>query len=176
MILFLNGPFGVGKTTTARVLVEQLPHGSLFDPEIPGQWLACLLGWFWPVADFQEYKLWSVLTVEIALFLAGQLNRTVVIPMTVSDPDRWSYITMRLNKGKSALYLFRLVCSEQTLRDRIIGRPNVEGNHAWCLDHLESGLALMQDSQFGDSVITEGRTPQEVAAQILRTLGSRADL
>jgi hypothetical protein len=26
MILFINGPFGVGKTSPARVLVQKMPH------------------------------------------------------------------------------------------------------------------------------------------------------
>lgn len=174
MIVFINGPFGVGKTTTARLLVEKLPRSSFFDPEIVGGWLARLLGKLKPVADFQEYKLWSVLTVEIALFLAGPLGRTVVIPMTVTDSVRWSYIRTRLQDRAHALHLFRLVCSEETLRRRIAGRPESEGGHAWCLDHVESGLLLMQDPWFGESVITEGQTPQEVADMILRRLASIA--
>ncbi|MBY0546926.1 MAG: ATP-binding protein [Candidatus Obscuribacterales bacterium] len=174
MIVFINGPFGVGKTTTARLLVEKLPRATFFDPEIVGVWLSRLFGKMKPVADFQEYNLWPFLTVEIALFLAGPLGRTVVIPMTVTDSVRWSYIRTRLQARAHALHLFRLVCSEETLRSRIAGRPESEGNHSWCLDHVESGLLLMQDPWFGESVITEGQTPPEVANLILGKLASAA--
>ena len=34
VILFLNGPFGIGKTTTAHLLVERLPGALLYDPEL----------------------------------------------------------------------------------------------------------------------------------------------
>jgi broad-specificity NMP kinase len=37
MILFINGPFGVGKTSVARVLVQKMPHSMLDDPEVVGR-------------------------------------------------------------------------------------------------------------------------------------------
>ena len=36
MILLLNGAFGIGKTTVARVLVARMPNALLFDPEMIG--------------------------------------------------------------------------------------------------------------------------------------------
>jgi hypothetical protein len=36
VILLLNGAFGIGKTTVARVLVRRLPCAVLLDPELLG--------------------------------------------------------------------------------------------------------------------------------------------
>jgi len=36
MIIWLNGTFGVGKTTTARELAATMPDTRLFDPEMVG--------------------------------------------------------------------------------------------------------------------------------------------
>ena len=36
MIIWLNGTFGAGKTTTARQLVQRLANTRLFDPELVG--------------------------------------------------------------------------------------------------------------------------------------------
>ncbi len=33
MIIFINGAFGVGKTTIAENLVSRIPNSLLFDPE-----------------------------------------------------------------------------------------------------------------------------------------------
>ena len=33
MVVFINGSFGIGKTTVARLLAAQLPNSSVFDPE-----------------------------------------------------------------------------------------------------------------------------------------------
>jgi deoxyadenosine/deoxycytidine kinase len=36
MIIMLNGPFGVGKSTVAQRLHDHLPHSMIYDPEIIG--------------------------------------------------------------------------------------------------------------------------------------------
>lgn len=36
VIVFLNGAFGVGKTSTARALHEAVPESLIFDPESVG--------------------------------------------------------------------------------------------------------------------------------------------
>jgi adenylylsulfate kinase-like enzyme len=52
VIVWLNGPFGVGKTTTARALVDVLPGSRLLDPEHVGLLLRDTLNE--PVGDFQD--------------------------------------------------------------------------------------------------------------------------
>lgn len=36
MIIWLNGPFGVGKTTLANLLHQEIPDSILYDPEYLG--------------------------------------------------------------------------------------------------------------------------------------------
>ena len=36
MIILINGPFGIGKTTTARLLVRRLPGAVVYNPEHTG--------------------------------------------------------------------------------------------------------------------------------------------
>ncbi len=43
MIVWINGAFGAGKTTTARELIELIPNSTLFDPEVIGGTLTYLL-------------------------------------------------------------------------------------------------------------------------------------
>jgi adenylate kinase family enzyme len=43
MIIWLNGTFGAGKTTTARELVATTPGARLFDPELVGYLLRAIL-------------------------------------------------------------------------------------------------------------------------------------
>ncbi|MEE3922370.1 hypothetical protein V2I01_41005 [Micromonospora sp. BRA006-A] len=43
MIVWLNGAFGVGKTTTARLLTNALPDARLFDPEFLGSMLTAFV-------------------------------------------------------------------------------------------------------------------------------------
>jgi hypothetical protein len=66
-----------------------------------------------------------------------------------------------------------LTCTPRTLTARILGRPDAEGSHAWCLAHQESGLAAANDPRFGIAAPTDGQAPGAVAETILRHLLAR---
>lgn len=75
--------------------------------------------------------------------------------------------------GDAQVVRLRLVGSEETLRARILGRPNAEGSRAWRLNHLETGLAAANDPAFGIAIETEGRSAREIAAEIARAATAR---
>ncbi|MGY1452761.1 NUDIX domain-containing protein [Streptomyces sp. SS8] len=85
MIVWLNGAFGAGKTTTARELVELLPDSHLFDPGLIGAGLRALL----PrkrldeVSDCQDLPAWRRLVVDTAAAVHGEVGGTLVVPMTL---------------------------------------------------------------------------------------------
>ena len=58
MLIWLNGPFGVGKTSTAEALIKRLPCAALFDPEPVASMLRHLLRSVEPVDDFQDLAAW----------------------------------------------------------------------------------------------------------------------
>jgi predicted kinase len=170
MIIFLTGPFGVGKSTVARLLVERVPGAILYDPEPVGALLRDLLGPVEQVSDFQEYGVWRALVVDLARRVAETYGRPLVIPMTVWRRDYFEAITGGLRQIDPALLCVRLTASREVLLGRILGRPDADGPHAWCLAHLEVGLAAAADPAFGVEVSTEGRTPTEIADAIVREL------
>jgi adenylate kinase family enzyme len=164
MMIFLNGPFGVGKTTTARLLVERIPHARLYDPEHVGAILRATLGKIERVSDYQDHRLWPRLTVEGARLLWVTSRRPLVIPMTIARRDRFDFITSRLRRINPDLLCVRLTASREVLKQRILGSS--EGQH-WRLDHLDEGMALSGDPAFGQEIPTEGRIPAEVADVIM---------
>src|SRR5262245_2788409 len=88
VVILVNGSFGVGKTTVARLLRRRLPRSAIVDPEPIGLPLL-LLSRAWPfgprVTDFQDLRAWrraSALVVRIMRRLRG----TVIVPMAYSNP------------------------------------------------------------------------------------------
>jgi hypothetical protein len=87
MMRLLNGPFGVGKTSTAQALIRLQPTFFLFDPETIGALLRHLLGPLATANDYQDLPLWRSLTVDLAQKVHNEFNRDLVIPLTLWRRD-----------------------------------------------------------------------------------------
>ena len=176
VIIRLNGPFGVGKTTTADALLRRLPRAVLFDPEPFGTALRHTVANVTTAVDFQDLPGWQALVVETARILRDAYSETLIVPLTVLNTVAAEALAARLATIDPDVRRYRLVVSEATLRARIRQRPETEGPHAWCLDHLEAGVMLMANTAFGEAVPTDGRDPEHVADDILARLrvGRRA--
>lgn len=170
MILFLTGPFGIGKTTTAKALVARMPHAVLYDPEIIGTALQALVRSIDAVDDFQDLVLWRRLVVDVARLLTDTYGRSLVVPMTVWRHEYFTVITDGLRHIDPALLCVRLTASAEVLRQRILARSEEEGPHDWCLAHLDAGLRAARDPAFGVEIGTDQRTPSEVADAIMALL------
>ena len=173
MILFINGPFGVGKTTVARVLVEKTPNAMLYDPETIGSVLQRVLGPVKKADDFQDYALWRKLVVAVARVLRAASAGTLVIPMTVWRRDYFDPIVAGLRRVDPDLRCFRLTASEGELARRISSDSEDEGAYGWRMSHLEVCMDALRDRAFGAEVPTDGRMPAEVADRILRSIGTQ---
>ena len=68
MVLWLNGTFGSGKTTTALELLPLIASSRLFDPETVGYMLQPNLCDH-PVSDFQHWPLWRPLVLAGAIVM-----------------------------------------------------------------------------------------------------------
>ncbi len=172
MILFINGPFGVGKTSVARVLVERTPDAMLYDPEVIGSVLRRVLGPVRKVDDFQDYALWRKLVVAVARVLKAASARALVIPMTIWRRDYFDSIAAGLRRVDSDLRCFRLTASEGELLRRISSDSEDKGAYGWRMSHVGVCLGASRDPAFGAEVPTDGLTAAEVAGQILKGLGT----
>ncbi|MFI7027601.1 AAA family ATPase [Microbispora rosea] len=164
MIVWLNGTFGVGKTTTSAELVRLIPEAHFFDPEQVGIMLRHATG-LPKVEDFQDWALWRTLVVETVTRLAGQLGGVLVLAQTVLAEDYWQEIRAGLETAGIPLHHFVLHADRATLVRRIEGDPQLPPS--WRLDHLTAYQdALPWLSREARIIDTTHLPPTEVAAHI----------
>lgn len=170
MMIFLNGPFGVGKTTVARRLVARLPQGTFYDPEVFGFVLKRVIPPGLCPADYQDLALWRNLTVAFAPIRRAIGGRTLVIPMTIWRPEVFAAVVGGLRAREPDFHHFTLTATAATLEARI--RRSAEAVD-WRLAHLERGLAALAADIFATHIATDGRTPHAIAATIAALLPAR---
>ncbi|MFF8880113.1 NUDIX hydrolase [Streptomyces flaveolus] len=181
-VVWINGAFGAGKTTTARELIELIPNSTLFDPEVIGAALAHLLPpkRLAEAGDFQELPIWRRLVIDTAAAMLGELGGTLVVPMTLLRQDYRDEIFGGLAARRIAVRHVLLAPAETILRERIAARevPDVADGEIrvrqWSYDHIEPYRTALASWLTADAhpVDTSGLTPFETAARIAEAVGA----
>jgi chloramphenicol 3-O-phosphotransferase len=169
LIIMLNGSFGVGKTSTALALSEQLPNAMIFDPEIVGQMARFLTIGILPDAestdDFQDIALWRTVSIATAGSLVRQYGRDLIIPMTLANPAYYEEFRTGLEQIDPCLYHFCLIAPLETIQQRLIGRGDKEGSWPW--QKAQQCVPALADARFQTHINTENQTIAASVAQIL---------
>lgn len=175
VIVFLNGAFGIGKTSVARELVKLLPRSSLFDPEmigLPIQRLSRLVGR--DVPDFQDLPLWRRASVH-ALRAAHTMSPTIVVPMAISTERYLREIREGLERYGAETRHFCLVAPVSVVEARLARRGATREKNEWefrraaecCVAHTAAGFTVQVDASV--------RKPAELAAYIAGLLSHPGD-
>ena len=165
MIIWLNGTFGVGKTSTADRLASLIPNGRVFDPETVGVMLRANLA-DRPVPDFQDWAAWPPLVAATLIEISRMTGQNVIAPQTVLKRERLEQMLEPLRAADVEVFHVLLDADEAVLRSRIEG---ADATMAWRLDHLnEYRAARSWMVQMADLVVdTVASTPPQIARRIL---------
>ncbi|HFI0776320.1 TPA: adenylyl-sulfate kinase [Streptococcus suis] len=143
MIIWLNGPFGVGKTALANILHKRIENSYLYDPELLGDFLQHQLPQTVCPEDFQDYSVWRQITYKIVFDLAAKTDKIIIIPME-------QYI---------------LLADKTTILERLDNRVNED--NIWAKRHLDVCLKAFESHIPGQRLNTDSLKPEEVAKEIL---------
>ena len=165
MIYWLNGAYGVGKTTVAEALQPLLRNAHIFDPEMVGNGIRDNYPDSLFCETYEEYPIWLETNYKLLKDLYERYDGDVIAPMTLLQESSYTAIIGRLlGDGIPARYIY-LDADEATLKHRMIDSGREEPD-SWCVRHIPACL----DAQAADTravhIDTVGRTPQELAALI----------
>ncbi|MFD9402776.1 AAA family ATPase [Streptomyces sp. NPDC060011] len=177
MLLWINGPFGGGKTQTAHEIRRRLPGSVLCDPEHPGFGLRRMLP---PElrGDFQDLASWRQGVVEVLDLTLGRHDGVVIAPMTVTDPRYFAETVGHLRELGHDVRHFTLLAERETvlgrLRERgfgrllryVAGKDTPLRRESWAVEQLDHCLERLREPEFAEHLWTDRTTVARTADRI----------
>lgn len=167
VIVWLNGPFGGGKTQTAYALHRRVSGSVVCDPEHVGFGLHRMT----PPAlrgDFQDLPAWRQGVFEVLDLAAREHPGAVIVPMTVTDVGYFAETVGRLRERGHDVRHFALLAERATvlrrLRERGLGRGLKREGFA--VARLDGCLEALRAPEFAEQVETDRIGVAEVAARV----------
>ena len=179
MIVWLNGAFGAGKTTTAYELLDLLPGSSLYDPGLIGAELGRMLPKerVGQIGDFQDLPSWRRLVADTAAALLCEVDGPLITPMTLLRREYRDEIFGALAARRIPVCHVLLHAGQAVLRERIARRSgsNGESTRDWALRHLEPYAdALPWITAEAHTVDTTRLTPRQTADRVATAIRTGA--
>ncbi len=168
MIVWINGTFGVGKTTTCQAILDSTDW-RLFDPEHVGFLLMDNLKDV-EFDDFQDLPPWRALVPAVAQEIVELTKPTAMLmPQTVFVETYWQELMQAFAERSMPVFHVALDCDEDELRRRIETDEVESQARQWRLDHIARFTeARPWLTEAADLVLdTTSMTAKEAAATII---------
>ncbi|OIQ81706.1 tunicamycin resistance protein [mine drainage metagenome] len=136
MLIWLNGPFGVGKTSVARELVSRHSSLRLFDPESVGHMLRTNLP-DGAAPDFQDLREWRTLVPRVASEVSNRTGHSLVAVQSVLIEEYWAELLAGLQRENLTPFTIVLDCHPDALRRRILDDEVERSAERWRLEHID---------------------------------------
>jgi hypothetical protein len=182
MLLWINGPFGGGKTHTAHELQRRLPGSVICDPEEVGFGLHRMTP---PHLrhDFQDYPSWRQVVFEVLHTARTEQTGVVIVPMTVVHPLYFDETVGRLRRCGHDVRHFAWLAERQTVRNRlqeralgralqaVVGQGVPLRRESFAVAQLDLCLERLSGPKFADQVWTDHIGVPDVADRIAASAG-----
>ena len=176
MLVWINGPFGGGKTQTAHEIARRLPGSVICDPEYVGFGLNRMAP---PgtVEDFQHWAAWRFGVVEVLERVLDRHDGDVIVPMTVVEPGYFLETVGALRERGHDVAHFALLADRETvvrrLRERgfghaarfALGRGSLR-RETFAMRRVDLCLERLSAPEFAEHIRTDDATVAQVADRI----------
>lgn len=167
-MVWINGPFGVGKTQVAYALHRRFPNSFVCDPEQLGFGLQRMTP---PElrGDFQDSPLWREGVRRILERNLSHSDGVILVPMTLVNPLYFDEVMAELRRSGQDVQHVALLASRKTLLERL--RSRGEGAGSWGAAQIERCLHGLQQLDLAEHLHTDGLTHDQVVEETARRVG-----
>jgi hypothetical protein len=151
VLVWIDGAFGVGKTTVAKALARRWPAALSFDPEQLGFLLRRIGPPDLRTRDFHY-------------------GRPLIVPMALPDPRACDEIVGELRRSGLDVRHFLLLASDSTLRRRLLWRWSLPASRRWARAQIGRFPRAASAPDLATCLQTDRRRVQDLVAEILATL------
>mgnify|MGYP001029990940 FL=1 len=162
MIIIINGPCGIGKSTTGELVTQKFNRAVFLDGDYIGA-----VHPFEIYDDVRIEHLYQTLRHLIAFHIEHGDYHNFVIPYVFESPESLARLRTLLADLDDEIYVFRLVCDAPVIEQRLRDSSRSPDEVAW---HLNRAVELMRiqeaaarNGDLGYVVDTTSLTPGEVA-------------
>jgi predicted kinase len=135
MLLWLNGTYGVGKTTLAREIARRDETFRIFDPDSISRLLCENLEGI-HVADPQDLAPWRTMVPTFARDVTAISGQQLIVPGTVLKRRYWRELVEGFDDEHIRVFHVVLDADREALSDRIRRDHRDRRVRSWRLDHL----------------------------------------
>ncbi len=172
MLLWINGPFGGGKTQTAYELHRRLPGSVVCDPEHVGFGLHRMT----PPAlrgDFQDLTAWRAGVREVLDVVLRKHDGPVIAPMTLVNPGYFDEVVGRLREDGHEVRHFALLAERDTVLRRLRERGWGFGlkTESFAVAKLDECLDRLRAPEFAEHIRTDDLPVPDIATRIAQSAG-----
>ena len=170
MLVWINGPFGGGKTHTAYEIKRRLAGSIVCDPEHLGVGLRRMTPR--PLrGNFQDIPAWRQGTRQVLDLVLSQHDGDVIVPMTVIEPAYLDEILGPVRAHGHQVRHFSLLATRATVRRRLRGRNLPWQRDAFAEAMLDQCLDRLRGDDFAEHIRTDELTIAQVADRIAVSAG-----
>lgn len=158
-LIIVNGTMGVGKTTVCRELQKILPNCVFLD----GDWCWDMVPFV--VSDGTKAMVMDNITHMLNNFLVCDEFDNVLFCWVMHEQEILDEVLSKMNTDKFRLFKFSLTCSEEKLRERIMGDVEQGIREE---DVIERSVPRLENYEHMDTlkIRVDSVTPEQAAKQI----------
>lgn len=164
LIIWINGAFGAGKTTTCYELSRRLPNSFVYDPENVGYFIRKNAPKQILKSDFQDHTIWREMNYSMLQTICNDYAGIIIVPMTIVNPQYFDDIVTRLRSSGVEVKHFTLLASHETLLKRLKKRG--DNKDSWPAKQIDRCIASLSQELFEQHIQTDSLTPEQVIEHI----------